>query len=419
MVPHNSVKLQEVYQLFDRRGFQSVFLLIFFFIGLVFRLASVFFTEVEPVDATGYINFALAILSMDPSKVTSAREPGFSIVLALVFLFFPSDYMTSRITTAVIGSFCIPMTFLTSNSLRNRLSEEGTEVNILLSYISSLLVALNPYLIIADGRGLREPITALIFLILLYFIFTYQRRPTSKGIVIITILCMITISIKFELLFIISSIIFLMAFYDLSHRGYSKVKWKSYILVTVIVLLTFIIENTLMSILYGGFISDLRASVYFEREFGYYESVTLVQYIFDHHTPTQLFAALYRGVEKSLELHRWIFGVIGFCLILIGFFYLCSKNTYEIPVCIILSIATQAFFIHVWGWVVCWRLFLPYAPLACICMSYTLIMVIKEIRVQITQTKVIKIDKYILVLLILAFLVLSYNQEAFRLIEQL
>ncbi len=416
MRSNNLSKFKVIFHLPEYRIVQLIFLSGFFCIGLLFRLASVVLTEGKLMEAEGYINFALAILSLDPSKVTIGCEPGFPVVLAFTFLFLPKDYLTTRIVTAVIGSLCIPMTFLTSNSLKNRLSEEGTEVSILLSYISSLLVALNPYLILADGTGLQNPLAALILLVLLYFVFAYQIRPTSKSIVIITILCIITISIKIELFLIIACLIFLMAFYDFIHLNHSEFQLKNYLVIIVLFLIAFIIENILLSFLYGGFIFDLRASAYFEREFGYYQSVTLVQYVFDHHTFMEIITFWYNGIHDSLNINRWIFTLFGFCLILVGYFYLVSKNAFEIPVCIFLAIASQAFFIHVWGWDDLWQFFLLYIPFACICMGYALIMIINTVRIQITPNKVLNVNKFILISIIVAYLIFVYSIEAFRLI---
>jgi len=235
MDPHNFSRFQVIWDLVEKKRIQIPIILFFFFLGLILRLTSVFLTEGNPVEAEEYINYAKAILSLDLSQVTSAWEPGFSFLLAFVFLFFPSDYLTSRITTALVGSFCIPMTFITANSLRNRLANEGTDVNILLSYISSLLVSINPYLILADGRGLREPLMALIFLILLYFIFDYQIRPTKKNFVIISILSIITFSIMLEQFLIVVIFLFLIAFYDFSHYGISNFNWKRYFILGVII----------------------------------------------------------------------------------------------------------------------------------------------------------------------------------------
>lgn len=419
MKPSDDSTSQKIYRLFEKKQVQIIVILVLFILGAIMRIIAVFSTDIEPVDALGYINFARAFLTMDPSKITSAREPAFSIVLAFVFLFFPPDYTISRITTALIGSFCIPLTFLTSNSLRRRLIEEGIEVNIFVSYISSLFVTMNHYLIISDGRGLREPFTAFVLLLLLKSIFDYQVKPTRRGIATIAFLSILAFSIKFELLLIVGFLIFLLIFYDFSYLGNLKANWKRYFLAVSLIFVVFIFENAWLSSLYNGFISDIRASLYFEKEFGFYQPVTLIQYLFDYHTLTNLFSSWFHGVHESLELFRWIFEIFGFCLILVGLVYLFSKNSFEIPAIIFISIASQAFFIHIWGWTILWRFFLPYAPLATICIGYALVMVVKSIEIQVSPDKSVILSKTLFIFTIIGYLAFSYISEVIRFMEML
>jgi hypothetical protein len=382
------------------------------------RLIAVVLVKGTPTSAVSYISSAKAILSLDLSQLSFAYELVFPFVLAIIFLFFPVDYTTSRITTAVIGSFCIPMTFFVSNSLRNSLSKEGIEVNVLISYISCLLVAVHPYLIYADGRGLREPLLTLILLVILRYIFEYRVKPTRKSISIITFFCILLFSVKLEYFLFTGCLIFFLIFYDFSHIDKSNFKWRRYSIVTIVLISTFFLEILSLSFIYKGFIIDLRVSAYFRKEFGYYESVTLFEYLFEHHSLTQLFEVLYHGIGDSLGINRWVYGLFGFCLILIGLFYLVSRNSFEIPVCIILSIVSQAFFVHTWKLLPdLWHFFLPFAPFACICIGYTLIMVIKTIKIQITPTKKLNINRFILVMAVLAYLVFVYSLESLRLVD--
>ncbi|MFW9997921.1 MAG: hypothetical protein ACFFD4_38120 [Candidatus Odinarchaeota archaeon] len=415
-------ELQEtVFQKLHEKNYQFIIISLFFVLGLVLRLYSTLTTVVVVPDANGYIALAKTFKELRFSEYQIPREPGFPLMLTLVFLFFPNDFTTSRITTAITGAFVIPLTYIAANSLQDRLKKENQSTSIMISYIATLLVTINPYTVLTDGRGLREPLTGVLILLLLTFYFRLQTEPTSKNMILVTVLSTVAISVKFEMLFITMALAILFLFYRFSHYGLSRANWKEWLKYTAIPVIIFsfylLLDMTTTILLDGLSISNDHASRYYEREFGTYKSLTVLEYVFEYHSITQIISYIYHGIAESFTLYYYIFNLFGFALVVLGFFYLVDKNHFEIPVLITLSILPQAFFIHAWGWKAdIWRLFLPYVPIACICIGFILIKVISDIKIQIYPNKYVIVSRLILIAIALLYFTVVYLIGSFSMI---
>lgn len=267
-------------------------------------------------DAVGYMQAARDLIRL--WTYSSAREPLFPAVGALVMSVLGTSVLAYRFTSVILGTLMVPLTYQVTHKT------SGASAGL----IASLLVATDYLLVWNSIRGLREELFSCLLLTLVLLILWQDRELGVKGNVMTGILTAMLCLTKVEGVVVAVAL----GLYCIWHSRVSqgKTSWKLPAILLVSSLIAVLLWCTHSALVFGNPFEqfDGWASNWAGQEVGgQFVPVSIFDYVFHYHTASQFFGFVVRGFDRVLSMSvEWGYlGWIGFGLFCIGF--LCLLKT--------------------------------------------------------------------------------------------
>ncbi len=435
---------------FIQKNYSIIFLCLIYVVGLLLRLLFVWKNPMEPYDAVGYIEIAEFMIGVEGTSYSFPREPLFSFMLGLVFLIFPSTFLTTRLFTAILGSVNIVLVYLVAKKyLKKFFKNISTEK---FALVSSLLISLNYQFILKDGYGYREPLYTILFLILLYSIL--MEKKVIKRVLFCTTSFLMILTKSESLILLIGISIFLfqkenfltksnnnlkqidsdISVIDSSENEQPDTGIKSvedlpsqknkknfrnfvsnvnynfaFILLGLVV--GYCLWMILSSLLFGDpfATSNEMAKLYYRQEFGIIapEDLTTFSYIFTYHGILELFQAFYSGFFVLFSDYEIIYGIYLFAFFILSLISLLIKGDYISLFSIFyppLFIGLLAYFWDPAGYA---RILLPYSTIGLVVIPIFTYNILEKLELMITNKVKIRIKRNLFFYLIIGFICLK------------
>jgi len=437
---------------FFKNNYAIIFLCFIYIVGLMLRLLFVWKrTSIDPSDAVDYMEIAEFMFGVEGTTYSYPREPFFSFVLGLVFLIFPNTYLTTRLFTAILGSFnIILLYFVTKKYLKKFFPNIHTEK---FALISSLLISFNYQFILKDGYGYREPLFVMLFLILLYSILMEKKLMKKVLFCLSSFFMILTKSESLILLIGISLLVFQLENFliktddDLKQNSSetivsnisedniqdngnknkeklasqkNKKTFRNFIFkanynsafILLGLVIGFCLWLILSYLLFGDpfATSNEMAKQYYLHEFNSVapEDLTTFSYIFNYHSILEIFRSFYSGFFVMFSNYEILYGIYLFAFFVLSLIYLLIKGDY-ISLFIIfypsIFIGTLAYF---YGASAFARILLPYSTIGFIIIPIFTYNILEKFEIMITNNVKIKIRKDLFFYLIIGFICLKY-----------
>ena len=325
-----------------------VLLAIIILIGSLFRFLSFVSVrhEVLDPDAIGYRFLAMDFQQAYVLSSATVREPVYPLTLAAVFMVFGSSIDTLRLTTVLLSTFMIPLTY--------RIGKETFCSSC--GLLASFIVATNYFLIYNSPRGLREEIFADLLLIFLYFSFTAGENEEnySKAAFSAILLCLT----KYEGLLIVLPIVIWLGWHArLQGRRMPRKKISAILFALILSVLFYFVRGILV---FGEPFAESKAqgSWWYWYEFASHEttwreqgiSMSMLEYLFVHHTPREVLQGVIFGLIRLTEYD--LFGIAYFWsnLLMLGILLALIKDRgVYLAISLVLVMPFLAFFYYVGG----------------------------------------------------------------------
>ncbi len=183
------------------------YFIIVLIIGIILRIISLIFIPIGP-DYISYINAARGIIEFDYYKYNSFRPPGFSILI-IPFLFIT---MNNYILSAKLVSFsCSILLIIYSYHIFTKASiklyGKNEKKPKIIGLIVSFLISLNLYFAVNTGRGLREDLLALLFILAFYFTIIKEEMDLKDNIYLALSISFLSLTLLSAGLFFVAGII--------------------------------------------------------------------------------------------------------------------------------------------------------------------------------------------------------------------
>jgi hypothetical protein len=180
-------------------------------IGILLRVISLIFIPIGP-DYITYVNAARGIIELDYFKYETFRPPAFSLLI-IPFLFITKN---NYVLSAKLASFFISIILIyysyyafieASKKLYNEDNKKREYKAKLTGLIVSFLVSLNFYFAVNTGRGLREDLLTLLFILAFYYSIIKKDMDIKDNLWLAFIISFLTLTLLSAGIFFISGII--------------------------------------------------------------------------------------------------------------------------------------------------------------------------------------------------------------------
>jgi len=437
---------------FLQKNYSIIFLCLIYIAGLLLRLLFIWKIPMDdPSDAIAYMEIAEFMFGVSGTSYSSPREPFFSFILGFVFLIFPNTYLTTRLFTAILGSFNIVLIYFVAKKYLKKFFKNVPSEKFAL--VSSLLISLNYQFILKDGYGYREPLFTILLLILLYSILMEKKVMKRILFCISSFLMILTKSESLILLVGISMLLFHKEnFLTKSNENLklidseisvsdtikdehldtrikneenlsgqenkknfknfiSKVNYNfAYLLLGLVV--GFCLWIILSFLLFGDpfATSNWMAKCYYHYEFNSIapDNLTTFSYIFNYHSIQEIFRAFYSGFFVLFSDYEIVYGIYLFAFFILSLIILLKKGDYISLFTIFyppLFIGLLSYFWDPTGFA---RILLPYSIIGFLIIPISTYNILEKFDLMITNKVKISINKNLFFILIISFICLKY-----------
>ncbi|MHA1863742.1 MAG: hypothetical protein ACTSWA_08225 [Candidatus Thorarchaeota archaeon] len=353
-------------------------------IGAVLRIYHLYRTPMIPNDALDLMRAAQWMLGRESIEVYSLvpREPGWAIILAIVFIPFPLDYTSlfeiARITSSLLSVIIIPLTYIAAKKIAQEFeAAENKEIQI--GLLSALFVTFNPLLISSAIMGLREPLQAILFLL---WIIIYQSKGISKEFMIYGGICVFfSVLVRLDTFLLFAFLTIVILYMEWSSDNQLDMRFQNLIMIlspAIFAIAAYIAWMIACAILFGDpFItSSTFVEGYYRQEFGAGEipaDLSLFTYLFKYHSISDLGIAFVRGSSMLIKNYLGHFDILLGSVLLISLGHFAYKGKFLLPAIFSYSVLFYSVFAHLWGYVGYWRLLTPYFAISLIMVTIVLV----------------------------------------------
>jgi len=363
------------------------------------------------------------IIGVDGAEYKIPREPLFPLLLGLVYLIFPNTYLTARIFTTFLGSLNIILIYFVAKKYAQKFG--ANENSDKFGFVSALFVCFNDRFILYDSWAVREPLYALLLMLLLYSILI---KKTNLKKIIFSICSFLLILTKEESLILLVGTVILI-FITNNFKGKTNIKNNNdtnemrigdddkpsnnkkknkfgrylsklnynFIFMFLGLIIGYCLWKLLSYILFSDpfATSNCMAKSYFVNEFGSIppDSLTTFDYLFKYHKIKDLILAFLQGITGMMNLYLGIFNLISFAFFIVTLFKFIIKKDILLLFWIFYPVIFLGMFAILWRLNPYDRILMPYSLIGFISIPTIIYEIVDDFNLNLTSKINIEINK--------------------------
>ena len=221
----------------------DTYFLFVLFTGTILRIISLIITPIGP-DFLSFVNAARGIISFNYYTYGTFRPPGFPITIVPFLLltknnFILSSKLASFFTSIILIYYSYYIFTAASKKFYNKDDEKIEYKAKLIGLIVSYLISLNLYFVVNTGRGLREDLLALLFILAFYFTIIKEKMEKKDILYLIITISLLTLTLLSAGIFFAIGIILFYFISKLKYFEFEKMSLKKLLIVLLTVFSSF------------------------------------------------------------------------------------------------------------------------------------------------------------------------------------